>query len=477
MMLKNKIFISILLLFIVQACSTFKQVSEVTYNPIDSLFISDFFKTSQAAISVYDLTDNKQLLKKNDKLLLHPASNQKILTTAAAYLFLGSDYKFITSVYHTGGVKDSICNGDLFIVGGFDPDFTNRDLDSLVRMVKQSGINKINGNIFADVSAMDSLFWGDGWMWNDDPAAYAPYLTPLNINKNSIRVAYDSDEIGKPAKIELIPKTDFFEIFNTSRTVSGETSNLNITRDWVNRKNTLLVKGNLSKSAKRDTVSLNIFNPTLYFLKLMDESFLRNGISFTGRVDTMTLSVKANKIFSFERDIDRVIINTNKRSDNLNAEMLLRAMASKHSGSKASAKKGIVLIDSLISLVGINPKNFIIADGSGLSFYNLITAELLTEVLKYFYYRQPDLFQKLLYSFPISGFDGTLSSRMKNSVAYKRVFAKTGTIRGVSNLSGYLISKRNHMIAFSVLIQNYPGGSSQARTIQDKLCEIIFETF
>ncbi len=466
----------ILLLFVIQACSTFQQLPVATQNRIDSLLVSDFFKSSQMAISVYDLTDHKPLLQHNEKLLLRPASNQKILTTAAAYFFLGTDFKFTTSVYHTGEVKDSICNGDLFVVGGLDPDFTTSDLDSLVREIKLSGIKKINGNIFADVSAMDSLFWGEGWMWDDDPGSFAAYLTPLNINKNSIRIAYEPGEIGKSARIELIPRTDFFEIFNTSQTIDTGKSNLNITRDWINRKNTISIKGSLSRAAKRDTVSLNVFNPTFYLLHLMKESFVKSGISFTGKVDTMTLNKEAGKIFSLERDIDRVIINTNKTSDNLSAEMLLRALALKYSGHRASAKKGIVLIDSLISLVGLKPKNYMIADGSGLSFYNLLTAELLTEVLKYFYYKQPDLFKKFSNSFPISGFDGTLINRMKKSVTFKRVFAKTGTIRGVSSLSGYLMSKNNHMIAFSILIQNYTGGSNQARTVQDNICEIIFET-
>ncbi|MFA5806700.1 MAG: D-alanyl-D-alanine carboxypeptidase/D-alanyl-D-alanine-endopeptidase, partial [Melioribacteraceae bacterium] len=287
---------------------------------------------------------------------------------------------------------------------------------------------------------------------------------------------YEPGEIGKSARIELIPRTDFFKIINTSETIDSGKSDLNITRDWINRKNTISIKGSLSKSTKRDTVSLNVFNPTFYFLNLMKESFVKSGISFTGKVDTMTLNSEAYKIFSLKRDLDRVIINTNKTSDNLSAEMLLRALALKYSGHMASAKKGIVLIDSLISLVGLNPKNYMIVDGSGLSFYNLLSAELLTEVLKYFYFKQPDLSHKLSNSFPVSGFDGTLSNRMKKSVAFKRVFAKTGTIRGVSSLSGYLISRNNHMIAFSILIQNFTGGSNQARSIQDIICKIIIET-
>ncbi len=465
----------ILLLSIFQACASFQSTNQINQNRIDSLLSSDFFNSSQAGISFYDLTENKLLFKRNEKLLFRPASNEKILTTAAGYLFLGENYKFKTSVYHTGEVNDSICNGDIYIVGGFDPDFTSHDLDSIVSEIKHSGIKEISGNIYGDVSAMDFLFWGEGWMWNDDPEPYAAYLTPLTINKNSVQIAYGPGEIGKEAIIELIPKTDFLPIRNSSVTVDTGKTTIRVTRDWINRNNTILVSGNITKTSKRDTISINVFNPAFYFLNLMKESIKQNGISFKGKVDTLTLPQQAKKIFSFERNIEPVITNTNKISDNLSAEMILRALALNPTNKPATAEKGIRFVDSLITLAGLNPKSYRIVDGSGLSNYNLISAELLSEILKYYYFKKPDLFPKLLSSFPISGVDGTLKNRMKESKAFKRVHAKTGTISGVSSLSGYLESKSGHMIAFSILIQNFVGSSAHARSIQDKLCEIIFE--
>ncbi len=469
------LFLLIILLFALQACASFQTTTQINQNRIDSLLSSDFFNSTQAGISFYDLTGNKQLFKHNEKLLLRPASNQKILTTAAGYFFLGKDYKFKTSVFHSGEVKDSICYGDIFIVGGFDPDFSSTDLDSLVSKIKHYGIKEIRGNIYGDVSAMDSLFWGEGWMWDDDPESYAAYLTPLTINKNSIQIDYRPNEIGKEAVIELIPGTNFFPINNSSTTTDTGKTSIRITRDWINRNNTIIVNGNITRTSKRDTISLNIFNPAFYFLNLMKESIEQNGVSFKGKVDTLTLKSDTKKIFSFERNLEPVITNTNKISDNLSAEMILRALALNSFSKPATAAKGIRLVDSLITLTGLNPKDYRLVDGSGLSNYNLVTAELLSEILKYYYFKKPDLFPYLISSFPISGVDGTLRNRMKENKAFKRVYAKTGTISGVSSLSGYLESKNGHMIAFSILIQNFVGSSSQARSIQDKLCEIIFD--
>ena len=356
------ILLLILFLFSLQSCATFQSAEQSFQNRIDSLFYSDFFKSAQAGISVYDLTANKPLFKHNEKLLLRPASNQKILTTAAGYLFLGEDYKFQTSVYHTGEVKDSICNGDIYIVGGFDPDFTSCDLDSLVGEIKHSGIKEIKGNLYGDVSSMDSLFWGNGWMWDDDPEPFTAYLTPLNINKNSIQIVYEPGEIGKEAVIELMPRTNSFQIRNSSATIDTGEITIRITRDWINRNNTILITGNIAKTSKRDTTSLNIFNPTFYYLNLMKESIEQNGISFEGKVDTLTLPSQAKKIFSFERNIEPVITSTNKTSDNLSAEMVLRALALNFSPKPATSNKGLVLVDSLITLTGLDPKKYRVVD-------------------------------------------------------------------------------------------------------------------
>ena len=125
---------------------------------------------------------------KNEKMLLRPASTLKILTTTAALQFLTTEYKFKTNLYMEGEIKDSVLTGNLFVEGTFDPELTANDLSAFISQIKQSGIKKITGNIYADISKMDSLFWGKGWMWDDDPGKSFPYMNSLPINKNSIKV-------------------------------------------------------------------------------------------------------------------------------------------------------------------------------------------------------------------------------------------------------------------------------------------------
>ena len=98
---------------------------------------------------------------------------------------------------------------------------------------------------------------------------------------------------------------------------------------------------------------------------------------------------------------------------------------------------------------------------------------MIVKILKYVFNQKPELYEILYNSFPIAGVDGTLEYRMKNTSAEKNVHAKTGTLSGVSTLSGYLTTKNNHTIAFSILMQNYVGSSTKAKEFQDEICKIL----
>lgn len=435
-----------------------------------------FFDTSTIAISVYDLTAKKSLYKKNDKLLLHPASNMKILTSSTALLFLSPNYEFTTSIYYSGEIRDSILYGDIFIEGGFDPDFTDKDLDTFITIIKSQGIKKINGNIFADISNKDSLYWGNGWMWDDDPSTDAPYLSSLNINDNAITVIIEtsknsSSQTQNPI-VRLEPNTNFVKLKNLIEITNSEKTNIEITRDFLNHSNEIIIKGKLNSNSNLIQERLNVINPHLYFLTLFKEKLIKNNIYVSGVLDTLTKEQNANLLFSFGRKYSDVIKNLNKESDNLSAEMSLYALSHNFFGKPATAKNGIKLIDSLISFCKLNPKNYKIVDGSGVSHYNLVSTELLIETLKYFYYKYPKLYKILYESFPIAGIDGTLERRMRETSAFNNVHAKTGTLSGVSSLSGYLTSKNDHQIAFSILIQNQIK-NSRATEYQNRICEIL----
>ncbi len=447
---------------------------------IDSLLKDNFFQSTQIAVDVYDLTARETLYQKNEKLLLNPASNLKLLTTAAALDYLGDSYKFETSVYYTGRIINGTLYGDIYLKGGCDPEFDTDDLDSLANSVISAGIKNISGNIYGDVSMVDSLFWGKGWMWDDDPSPDAPYLSSLDINKNSFGVIVKPSDDYYPPDIIPVPENGFVKIENEALTVPADSpQTVKINRDWINRENTVTVKGNVRNvsipDSLVDTLRVNVYSPGLYFLNLFKETLVKKSVGFNGSVSFMDTPVYADKIFSLDRLLKDVVPDINKNSYNLGAEMLIYALAAKFFGTPAHAGKGIYMVDSLICEAGCDPSLYSIVDGSGISRYNLLTAELIVAILKYIYYNKPSLFKTLYASLPVAGRDGTLKDRMAGTPAENNVHAKTGTLRGVTTLSGYLTSNNGDILAFSILIQNFIGDADMGRNFQNQICNYIID--
>ena len=475
----NNIKIIIPLLFLLFNFYNFSQSETCELKSvIDELVTDPFFESSSIAIDVFNLTENTSLYRHNEKLLLNPASNMKILTAAAGLYYLGTEFKFKTEMYHTGIITGNVLYGDLYIVGGLDPLFKTKELDSLIKSIQLLQIKTITGNIYADVSIKDSLYWGNGWVWDDEPDPDAPYLSALNINGNCIEVFVEGSEVDSPAVVTIIPETDYVQISNNALTVHPDIeTDFELTRDWVNRSNKIIIDGIVNKNEIIDSPEslekISVIYPENYFLTLFKEHLEREGISVNG--DIGIKKVPENKVFlsSVIRTMDSVLIYINKESDNLSAEMLLYAMAFNDSGAPAVAENGIAVIEKLIEEVGLDPEDYSLADGSGVSRYNLLSAELILEVLKNIYYNQPELYKDFYNSLAIGGVDGTLNKRMQEKSLSENVHAKTGTLQGVSALSGYLISINGDLIAFSILIQNYIGKSLKAQYYLDTICEHI----
>ncbi len=464
-----------LVLFLLVFSNTlFSQTDPFTAgDDIDLLLKDDFFQGCQLAVDAYDLTAKKIIHRHNKKLLMRPASNMKILTTSTALYFLGPDYTFKTIIAHDGEIDDSVLVGNLYFIGGFDPDFTSEDLDTMIMQLKDEGIARIEGNLYGDVSKMDSLYWGNGWMWDDDPATDFPYMTPLTINDAAVKVVTKPTTVGEKPEISFIPDLFKPDFINNAVTVKGDSSDLAVTRDWLHNSDKIIVRDSIGVDDEPDTTSINLINTNHYFLKLARATLNKHGITVQGKCDTSTAPDDVEILVEHERPFSEVIVNLNKTSDNLSAEMTLRALAYQFDGKGASAKEGVKVIDSLITIVGLDPKDYRLVDGSGVSHYNLVTVELLNELLKYLYFEKEDLYQILYDSFPIGGVDGTLRGRMKEPPTFENVHAKTGTLSAVSSLAGYLTAKNGHMISFSINTQSFVGSARTARDFQDKICEIL----
>ena len=142
-------------------------------------------------------------------------SVEKVITSVTALARLGEAYTFDTRLAYTGTLDaDSVLHGDLFLIGGFDPEFMEDDLDDLVGAVLRAGIRTVEGKLVADVSVMDSVYWGSGWAWDDAQYSFQPYLSPLMLNRGCVSISVKPTQRGHRPEVETVPESDYYAIDN-----------------------------------------------------------------------------------------------------------------------------------------------------------------------------------------------------------------------------------------------------------------------
>lgn len=219
-----------------------------------------------------------------------------------------------------------------------------------------------------------------------------------------------------------------------------------------------------------------VLSPLLIGRKdLFVERFIRE-LSEAGIVVEATISERQRPddafcIVSRFHTIDQVLMKMLKESDNLYAESMFYQLAAATGNRPAKASHAASVINRLITKVGLNPRRYRIADGSGLSLYNYLTPELEVALLRYAF-RNNNIYLHLHPALPEAGVDGTLRSRMKGTFTRGNVFAKTGTVTGVSSLAGYCTAANGHRLAFSIINQGIMHASN-GRRFQDRVCTLL----
>ena len=427
---------------------------------------------SNVGISIYDLTDGKSLYTYQADKLSRPASTMKLLTTITALSHPDADDPFKTEVWYQGVIEQDTLKGDLYVVGGYDPECDDEALDSLVNAVSRFPFSVISGHVYGDVSMKDSIYWGSGWAWDDTPASYQPYLSPLMLNKGLVTVTASPGERGHLASLDCVPASSYYTVTNETKSRTPAAGRFGVSRDWLQNGNNIVVKGNVE--GKR-TGMVNIYSSRDFFMHTFLERLQAKGIQCPvnyafNELQKDSLSVQ---IALFETAIQDVINQIMKESDNLNAEALLCRLGAQATGKKhISDEDGLSVIRKQIKALGEDPDYYKLADGCGLSNYNYISPNLLIAFLK-FAYSRTDVFQKLYKALPIGGVDGTLKYRMKRGTpSYKNVHAKTGSFTAINCLAGYLRTTNGHEIAFAIMNQNVLSGA-KARAFQDAVCDEV----
>lgn len=196
-----------------------------------------------------------------------------------------------------------------------------------------------------------------------------------------------------------------------------------------------------------------------------------DGVVLDVRISDGTLPDSAFHLCSRFHSIDQILLRMMKQSDNFYAEAMFYQLAAHQGHRPARAKDAAAIVKRLISKVGLGHRPYRIADGSGLSLYNYLSADLEVRLLRYAY-RNSTVYLHLLPSLPVAGSDGTLHNRMRGSFAADNVKAKTGTLEGVSALAGYCTAANGHRLCFSIINQGIMH-TSNARRFQDRVCNAL----
>ena len=406
---------------------------------------------------VYDLTADSAIYGYNDFKVLRPASTQKIITAVSALHLLGVNYQYKTRACYTGVLQDSVLRGNIYVIGGFDPVFSESNFSDLVDAVCELGIKRIEGRVLGDISMKDSTIWGEGWCWDDAPSDVEPYLSPLMVNRGCVVVRAS----GNKATTE--PQSSFVTMNPLG---PGKFS---ATRNWISNGNIITTTGTGSKS-------ISVYRPDLFFVCTLCDRLKERGITIaspdsskpiygTGTLPTS----KTVEFFCMTRSLGQLLNKTLKDSDNLYAESMLYLIANAKAGKWATAADARHAIDAIIKQAGESPSYSRVADGSGVSLYDYTTPRTLVAMLR-FAYKDQNIFSNFYPALPIAGMDGTLNSRMTQGNAFGNVRAKTGTVSGVSCLAGYVTASNGNMLAFSILC-NGCLKIANAKALQNKLCQ------
>lgn len=404
---------------------------------------------ASAGIAVFDLTEKAYLYTHNEKKNYTPASNMKLLTTISALDRLGPLYQWKTELYIDGNVTPGgILQGNLILKGYGDPSLAPQDLRSLADAVKAIGIKQVHGNLLLDDSYFDETRLGIGWMWDDEPYGYSAQISALAVHKNFVTVTSKAGaKPGDAATLSLEPMTSYLTVTNKTKTVEGAAADIVVERP--RGKNEVNVTGTIGTAAEPYQEDVTMEDPALYVGDIWKQELAEAGIQLQPQAVIKKTVVQGGVPLHthLSKPFRDILVELNKESDNFYAEMVLKTLGATQNG-KGTSEAGTQVVADVLKRAGIE-SGFKIADGSGLSRFNLITAEQMVKLLAFV--QDQDYREALEASLPIAGVDGTLRNRMKNTPAQSNVLAKTGSMGGVYSLSGYVTARNGHKLAFSMI--------------------------
>lgn len=443
---------------------------------------------------VVDAATGEALVAVNADRYFTPASNTKMFTTALALSMLGPDYRYRTTI-ETRGRIDSFgrLRGDLVLVGRGDPNLSNRKLPydveketegpadkvlaELADAVVARGLKQIEGDIVADDSWFVYDRYPTGWAIDDMTYGYGAPVSALCVNDNVLTIEVRPGMLeGEPAWFGAEPWADFYEFENNIVTGAKDApQRMRAAREPGSLH--VVLSGTIPLGKQPQTLNLAVEEPAEYAAALLKRLLEARGVRIYGGARARHVAqpaddgpvVLAEHVSLPLSESIRVI---NKVSQNLHTEMLLRTVAREKTGI-GSTQEGLKLAQEFFKSIGIAEGDVATYDGSGLSRMNLITPRAAVTLLRYV--AQQPWADAYLASLPVSGVDGTLERRMKDTSAAGRIQAKTGTISSVNALSGFATTVHGTRLVFSMFGNKHNLRGRNGTDPLDAICVAMVE--
>ncbi len=467
--LSQKVSLSLIggLVVLAQADAAFAGVCRAELpRKIDAIANGYTLNGSKVGILIEDANPDTRVLysrKAQEKFV--PASNVKLLTTAAALHNLGPDFTIRTSVFGQLNRPEQ----DLYVVGRGDPTFTSYQINLLAGQLKQQGIRRVGS-----LTAVDNYFTGPlvnpFWDAEDYRAGYGAAANSLILNRNELGFTLIPGRVGQPLRV-VWDRPEFvrgWRIENNSRTIGNGSEFIDAGQKPGQK--VMDVRGALYAGSASENTSIAVLDPGSYFAEQFQQSLNAYGVT-TSRSQASTANPPSDlvEIAAIQSPPLRAFIDpTNLYSVNIYAEAMLKSLGrSVDPTTQNTYEAGASAVSTVLTDLGVRPNSVDVVDGSGLSRRNLATPEALVDTLQAMAKTENAAIYRN--SLAVAGRSGTLRNRMRGTLAEGRFQGKTGTLRGTYTLSGYLNPPNHPPLALSILVNDTNASGSDVRSLIDQI--------
>ncbi len=428
------------------------------------------FQSAHIGISIISTKSGQSLFQHNAQKRFVSASNMKLFTSAAALLYLSPDFTYETKVLTDGTITGGTLKGNLVIAASGDPTISgyfNKNnptqvFEDWADTLIQKGIKAITGDIIVDNRYFNDNPLGAGWHWDDVDHCFSAPIDAFSFNNNCIALTISpGTQANSPAKVEVEPKTAYITVLPTI-TTGDKDSDVDMSAGYAGNGNAIILSGAIPLKHESVVKYIAAKNPAAFGAFVFKEILLSKGIEVNGKIyctrggcdqvkDLDTSSANTLLAFYHSPKLSEIVKVINKLSNNLYTENLFLTIA-KAKQKEGNAQEAALVVRDILTKAGVNLEGFYMADGSGLSRFNLITPQQTAQLLQVM--APNPYFDPFFNSLAAPDTEGTLKN-WSGGGATGNIRAKTGTMTHVRNLSGYVRTKDGELLAFSFLCNNH----------------------